>query len=65
MELRLLVEGITVNGPHLTCDHANNYVSLHGALLKDKQDMLDQIDEFLGLPEETRARHYRAVGSVI
>jgi radical SAM superfamily enzyme YgiQ (UPF0313 family) len=65
MELRLLVEGITVDGPQLTCDHANNYVSLHGALLKDKQDMLDQIDEFLGLPEETRARHYRAVGSVI
>ena len=65
MELRLLVDGITVDGPHLTCDHANNYVSLHGALLKDKQDMLDQIDEFLGLPEETRNRHYQAVGSVI
>jgi len=65
MELRLLVDGITVDGPHLTCDHANNYVSLHGTLLKDKQDMLEQIDEFLGLPEETRDRHYRAVGSVI
>jgi hypothetical protein len=54
-----------VDGPHLTCDHANNYVSLHGTLLKDKQAMLDQIDEFLGLPEETRGRHYRAVASVI
>jgi radical SAM superfamily enzyme YgiQ (UPF0313 family) len=64
-ELRLLVEGITVDGPHLTCDHANNYLSLHGALLRDKQDMLDQIDDFLGLPEETRDRHYQAVGSVI
>jgi hypothetical protein len=40
-------------------------VSLHGTLLKDKQAMLDQIDEFLGLPEETRGRHYRAVASVI
>ncbi len=65
MELRLLVDEITVDGPHLTCDHANNYVSLHGALLEDKQEMLDRIDEFLGLPAETRDRHYQAVGSVI
>ena len=64
-ELRLLVDEVTVDGPRLTCDHANNYVPLHGTLLADKQDMLDQIDEFLGLPEETRDRHYRAIGSVI
>lgn len=64
-ELRLLVDRITVDGPHLTCDHANNYVSLHGKLLGDKQAMLDEIDAFLGLPEERRERHYRAVGSVI
>jgi radical SAM superfamily enzyme YgiQ (UPF0313 family) len=64
-ELRLLVDEITVDGPHLTCDHANNYVPLHGTFLKDKQNMLNQVDEFLGLPEETRDRHYRAVGSVI
>jgi radical SAM superfamily enzyme YgiQ (UPF0313 family) len=64
-ELRLLVEGITVDGPHLTCDHANNYLSLHGTLLADKKGMLEEIDAFLGLPEETRDRHYQAVGSVI
>ena len=64
-ELRLLIGGITVDGPHLTCDHANNYLSLHGTLLKDKKDMIEQIDDFLGLPEETRDRHYQAVGSVI
>ncbi len=64
-ELRLLIEGITVDGPHLTCDHANNYLSLHGALLKDKDSLLEDIDDFLGLAEETRQRHYRAVGSVI
>ena len=64
-ELRLLIDEITAEGPRLTCDHANNYLSLHGALLKDKQDMLDRIDDFLGLPEETRDRHYQAVGSVI
>lgn len=64
-ELRLLIDGITVDGPHLTCDHANNYLSLHGALLRDKDSLLGKIDDFLGLPEETRERHYRAVGSVI
>ncbi len=64
-ELRLLVDEITVDGPQLTCDHANNYVSLHGVLLEDKQEMLDQIDEFLGMPDDARERHYRAVGSVI
>jgi radical SAM superfamily enzyme YgiQ (UPF0313 family) len=64
-ELRLLVEHITVDGPHLTCDHANNYLPLRGNLLGDKQAMLEEIDTFLGLPEEARERHYRAVGSVI
>jgi radical SAM superfamily enzyme YgiQ (UPF0313 family) len=64
-ELRLLINGITVDGPHLTCDHANNYLSLHGTLLKDKKDLLDKIDDFLGMPEEARDRRYRAVGSVI
>ena len=64
-ELRLLIDGITVDGPHLTCDHANNYLSLHGTLLEDKKDLLGQIDDFLGMPEEARDRHYRAVGSVI
>lgn len=64
-ELRLLIDGITVDGPCLTCDHANNYLSLHGVLLRDKDVLLEEIDDFLGLPEETRERHYRAVGSVI
>jgi radical SAM superfamily enzyme YgiQ (UPF0313 family) len=64
-ELRLLVDRITVDGPYLTCDHANNYLSLHGTLLADKQGMLEEIDTFLGLPEDTRNRHYQAVGSVI
>lgn len=64
-ELRLLVEGIEVDGPYLTCDHANNYVPIHGKLLAEKEAMLGEIDEFLGLPEGKRERHYRATGSVI
>ncbi len=64
-ELRRLVEEITVEGPWLTCDHANNYLSLHGRFQEDKAAMLRTADEFLGLPADVRERHYRAVGSVI
>jgi radical SAM superfamily enzyme YgiQ (UPF0313 family) len=64
-ELRMLVQGITVDGPYLTCDHANNYLPVHGRFLGDKDAMLGEIDRFLGLPETARQRHYEAVGSVI
>ena len=64
-ELRLLMDRITVEGPYLTCDHANNYLPLHGRFLKDKQALLETADRFLGQPEEVRERHYRSVGSVI
>lgn len=64
-ELRLMVETISVEGPYLTCDHANNYLPLHGRFLEDKARMLEEADAFLGLSEEARERHYRAVGSVI
>jgi len=64
-ELRRLVEEITVEGTWLTCDHANNYVALHGRFLQDKAAMLRAADAFLGQSPEMRERHYRAVGSVI
>lgn len=64
-ELRLLIDQISVDGPHLTCDHANNYLPLHGRFLQDKQALLEAADRFLAQPEETRERHYRSVGSVI
>jgi radical SAM superfamily enzyme YgiQ (UPF0313 family) len=64
-ELRRMIEEISVDGPFLTCDHANNYLPVHGRFLKDKAAMLDAADAFLGLTPEARERHYRAVGSVI
>jgi len=64
-ELRLMVETVSVEGPVLTCDHANNYLPLHGRFLEDKAAMLREADAFLGLSGEARERHYRAVGSVI
>lgn len=64
-ELRLLVETIRVEGPHLICDHANNYLPVQGRFLQDREAMLTQIDEFLDQPDVDRDRHYRCVGSVI
>lgn len=64
-ELRLLIDKISVTGPYLTCDHANNYLPIHGSLPEDKEAMLAVIDQFLEKPQEERQRHYKAVGSVI
>jgi len=64
-ELRRMVEEISADGTYLTCDHANNYLSLHGRFMEDKAAMLQTVDEFMEQSEETRERHYRAVGSVI
>ncbi|MEW6440216.1 MAG: radical SAM protein [bacterium] len=64
-ELRRLVEGITVQGPFLACDHANNYFPVEGRFLEDREVMLGRIDAFLAQPPEERERHYRCVGSVI
>ncbi len=64
-ELRRIVHGITVDGPYLTCDHANNYVPVHGRLLQDRDVILGEIDKFLEQAPEARDRRYQAVGSVI
>jgi hypothetical protein len=65
LELRRLVEGLTEVSGRFLCDHANNYIRLEGALPRDRERLLELIDEFLSLPEEVRARHYEAVGSRI
>lgn len=64
-ELRLLVENVNVQGPHLICDHANNYLPVEGRFLQDRESMLGRIDDFLSQTGESRERHYRSVGSVI
>ena len=65
LELRRLVERITCASSHLVCDHANNYINVEGDFPVDRQRMLDEIDAFLALPQETRERHYQEVGSTI
>ncbi len=64
-ELRMFLELVEVDGPYLTCDHANNYLPVRGWLLRDREHMVRSIDRFLQLPEEQRMRHYESVGSVI
>ena len=65
VELRMLVDLVTVDGPYITCDHSNNYLTVHGRFLKDKEAMVAEIDRFLNMSETTRKRHYDAVGSGI
>ncbi len=65
LELRDILSGLSVSGIHFTCDHANNYIQVHGELVKDKPQMLGVIDEFLSLPEVDRKRHYESMPSVI
>lgn len=64
-ELRLLIEKILVDGPTLLCDHANNYLPVHGRFQQDRDRMLAEIDGFLARPQAAREKHYARVGSVI
>ena len=64
-ELRDLVSGLDAEGSTFTCDHANNYLPVHGRLNGQKQEMLDVIDSFLRLPDEQRVAHYNSIPSVI
>lgn len=64
-ELRLLIGNVRVDGPTLLCDHANNYLPIHGRFQVDRNRMLSEIDAFLARPQAARDRHYASVGSVI
>ncbi len=65
LELRLLLKKLKNVDTFVTCDHANNYVSVHGRLPHDRLAMLEVIDRFLSLPEADCQAHYEAVGSRI
>ncbi len=41
IELRDLIQALDAEGTFLTCDHANNYIQVHGKLMKDKRAMLE------------------------
>jgi len=65
LELRRLIETLERVDTFLTCDHANNYVCVHGRLPHERSAMLEVIDQFLRLPEAERHAHYETVGSSI
>lgn len=65
LELRLLLDNIDAEDTTFTCDHANNFLPVHGTLNGDKEKMLSMIDTFLALPERRRMEHYNSVPSVI
>ena len=65
LELRLLLENIDAEGTTFTCDHANNFLPVHGTLNADKTSMLGMIDRFLALPKSRRVEHYNSIQSMI
>ena len=65
LELRRLVEKLNSDDTYVTCDHANNYVCVQGRIPQERWAMLEEIDQFLGLPEAERQAHYEAIGSRI
>ncbi|HEY9160403.1 MAG TPA: radical SAM protein [Desulfomonilia bacterium] len=65
VELREILSGLACSGTYFTCDHANNYIQVHGELMKDKPAMMGVIENFLRLPEAQRKRHYESMPSVI
>jgi hypothetical protein len=65
LELRRLIEKLEKVDTFFTCDHANNYVCVHGRLPCDRSAMLEVVDQFLRLPEAERQAHYETVGSSI
>jgi hypothetical protein len=65
LELRRLIDNLKDVDTFVTCDHANNYVNVHGHVPHDRSVMLEVIGRFLSLPEEDRKAHYEAVGSTI
>lgn len=65
LELRELIAGLEPSPMFFTCDHANNYIQVHGRIDEHRDDMLRLIDTFLALPEGQRQEHYRSIPSVI
>jgi radical SAM superfamily enzyme YgiQ (UPF0313 family) len=65
VELRDLITGLEPSPMFFTCDHANNYIQVHGRMDEHKDDMLRLINTFLALPEGQRQEHYHSIPSVI
>lgn len=51
-EIRLFVENLEAADSMVLSDHVSNYCNVNGMVPKDKQAMLDLIDEYLNIEEE-------------
>ena len=61
METKWLLEGLTVDPLHFTCDHASNYLPLKGGLPEDRAAMLSAIDAALQDEELLRSEYGRGL----
>ena len=64
-ELELLLDTLQPIPSFFTCDHRNNYLNVAGYLNQDREDMLEEVREFLRQPLQLRERRYRETGSGI
>ena len=65
LEVQLLLNLLKPLNTFFACDHGNNYINVSGLLKDDKDDMLQEIHDFLALAEDQRRAHYELVGSRI
>ena len=59
LETKWLLEGLTVDPLHFTCDHASNYLPLKGGLPEDRAAMLSAIDRALQDQDLLRGKYDR------
>ena len=57
-ELSLLLDNLMPAAVYLTCDHANNYIQVHGRLDRDLAEMKKTVAAFLTQPEAERLDFY-------
>ncbi len=61
LETKWLLEGLTVDPLHFTCDHASNYLPLTGGLPEDRAAMLSAIDRALQDQDLLRGEYGRGL----
>lgn len=54
LEAKLLLENLTVDPLHFTCNHASNYLPLKGGLPEDRDRFLSMLDRALAGEQELR-----------
>ncbi len=60
-EVRCLVDGLTVDPLHFTCDHASNYLPLKGTLSEERERFLAVLDQALSGERRIRPEWSRQV----